>query len=55
MVFTILGTILSIIAALLPVFLTHMAESKQERDVLTKHTTNELHIGTDSVRKPPTV
>lgn len=48
-----LGAIVSILAALLPVFLVHISEEKQQHDDLTRRSLDELHAGTDRVRPPP--
>jgi hypothetical protein len=55
MALTILGAVLSILASLLPLFLTHMTLKDKRRDDLTYHSLDELHIGTERVRSqtPP--
>lgn len=52
---TIAISILAIFGALIPVILRIISEKRQDKDALKNLTVDELHIGTDRVRKPPTV
>lgn len=45
-----LGAIVSILAALLPVFLVHITEETKQHADLTRRSLDELHAGTGRVR-----
>lgn len=47
--------VLAILAALIPVLIRNWSAKQETHEDLTRHSLDELHIGTDRVRQEPPV